>query len=185
MEDIDAEGLKNVIERAQKGDKEAFSSLYTAYFAPLYRYIFFRVQNKDEAEDLTQEVFIKAYGSFNRYIYTGTSPLAYLYTIARNTIIDFRRKKKIIVLDENELLLIADDHDSPQDLAIKNQESAILHQAIAALTEDQQDVVVLHLIDGLPTSEVAAMLDKSEEAVRQIQSRALKILKKNIYEYTK
>jgi RNA polymerase sigma-70 factor (ECF subfamily) len=180
MEDIDAKALKRIIERAQKGDKEAFSQLYTIYFAPLYRYVYFRIQSKAEAEDLTQEVFIKAYGSFSRYAYSGTSPLAYFYTIARNAIIDFRRKKKILILHEDDLLFIADDHDTPEDSAIRNQNSEMVHRAIASLNEDQQDVVVLHFIDGLSTKEIATMLDKSEEAIRQIQSRALKTLRRNL-----
>ncbi len=177
------EDLKNLVEKAKDGDKEAFSSLYRLFFTPIYRYIYFRTGSKAEAEDLTQDVFLKAYASLRRYSYSGTSPLAYFYTIARNSVIDYRRKKKMVVADDEELSSIADDRDNPQEQAIKSEDAEIVKKKIVLLPEEQQDVIVLRFIDGLSTKEIATMLAKSEEAVRQLQSRGLKFLRKHfLYE---
>jgi RNA polymerase sigma-70 factor (ECF subfamily) len=104
MKELDSQELEIIVQKAKNGDKEAFASLYTQYFTPLYKYIYFRVPSKATAEDLTQDVFVKAYMALERYSYSGTSPLAYFYTIARNGIIDYRRKKKTARMDEAELL---------------------------------------------------------------------------------
>ena len=118
MERSDSDDLQTIVEQAQKGNKEAFSKLYELYFTPVYRYVYFRVKSQTEAEDLAQDIFLKAYSSFSKYVPTRAtspvqselhsqsrssseivaatrSPLPYFYTIARNTLIDYRRKKKI------------------------------------------------------------------------------------------
>jgi RNA polymerase sigma-70 factor (ECF subfamily) len=180
MNGSDPAGLQEIIDKAKKGDKEAFSFLYTAYFTPLYKYIYFRVGSRADAEDLTQDVFVKAYSSFGRYSYSGTSPLAYFYTIARNTVIDFRRKKKMIVADDEEMLAVPDTMDNAEEEAIKREDANMVRKNIARLPEDQQDAIVLRFIDGLSTKEISAMLGKNEEAIRKLQSRGLQAMRKNI-----
>ena len=172
------EELKNIIEKARSGDGDAFAYLYKSYFTPVYRYIYFRVGSKNEAEDLTQDVFVKAYTSFNHYSYSGKSPLAYFYTIARNAVIDYRRKKKMLIMDDEDLITIADESDSPQEQSIKNEDAEMIRKKIALLSEDQQDVIVMRFIDELSTKEIATILNKSEDVVRQLQSRGLKSLRK-------
>ena len=180
MHDSDKEALKDIVARAKKGDHEAFSYLYKAYITPLYRYIYFRTGNKVDAEDLVQDVFLKAYKSFLNYSYSGTSPLAYFYTIARNTVIDFHRKKKIPVADDEESSMrVVDDKETPDQEAMRNESAIALHKQIGLLSEDQRDVVTLRFIEGLSTEEISTMLGKTEVAVRQLQSRALRALRKN------
>jgi RNA polymerase sigma-70 factor (ECF subfamily) len=180
MNGPDPEELENIIEKAKQGDNDAFSRLYTAYFKPLYNYVYFRLSSKLEAEDLVQDVFLKAYVSFGRYSYSGISPLAYFYTIARNTVIDYRRKKRIIVADEDESLSVPDDSDSPEEQAAQGHDAEMIRNKIALLSEDQQDAVVLRFMEGLSTKEIALMLGKSEATVRQLQSRGLRSLRKKI-----
>jgi RNA polymerase sigma-70 factor (ECF subfamily) len=178
MNGSDSEFLKDIVEKAKAGDSEAFSYLYKTYVTPLYRYIYFRVGGKAEAEDLTQDVFVKAYTSFGSYTYIGTSPLAYFYTIARNAVIDYRRKKKFLITDEEDALLeVADTSDSPEEEAIKSEFAQEIRLHIAELSEDQQDVITLRFIESLSTKEVSEILGKSEESVRQLQSRSLRALK--------
>jgi RNA polymerase sigma-70 factor (ECF subfamily) len=123
---------------------------------------------------------MKAYGAFSRYSYSGISPLAYFYTIARNTIIDHRRKKHLIIAEEDELLAVSDTSPGPQEEAMQAESGEAIRLIISQLSEDQQDVVVLRFIEGRSTKEIAELLGKTEEAVRKLQSRALHIVKKKI-----
>ena len=89
--EIDA---KELMRLAKDGDSEAFGLLYSKYFVPVFRYIYLRLKNKEEAEDLAQTVFLRVYKSLTRFRDQGKEPLAYFFTIARNAIIDYWRKKK-------------------------------------------------------------------------------------------
>ena len=79
---------KILMELAKGGDSEAFGHIYHLYLTPVYRFIYFRLRNKEEAEDLTQTVFLKVYQSIHAFQVKNQSPLAYFLTIARNTVID-------------------------------------------------------------------------------------------------
>ncbi|MFZ1075578.1 MAG: RNA polymerase sigma factor [Minisyncoccia bacterium] len=178
MHPADPDNIEEIIGRARLGDAEAFAALYTAYFTPLYRYIYFRVTDKSDVDDLTQEAFLKAYVSFPRYTHSGGSPLAYLYTIARHGVIDYYRKRKMPVADEGVLEGIRDDADTAEEAAIQRDENDMLRRCIAKLPQEQQDTVVLRFIEGFSTREIAVMLKKNETAVRQLQSRGLRALRK-------
>lgn len=167
-----------LLERAKDGDTSAFGTLYQLYFAPTYRYIFFRVKHTEEAEDLTQSVFVRVYATIVDYEHRGKPLLAYLYTVARNIIIDYWRKKKSIIMDDPERLQT--EIDAVHKILPELQDpfdTKILHTAIEQLTDDQQEVVVLRFLNDLPNRDIAEQLGKSEEAIRQLQSRALKALR--------
>jgi len=87
---------EKLMERAKNGDAEAFSRLYEIYFAPVFHYIYLRVKDKETAEDLMQDIFLKIFRSIRNYQKEGISPLAYFFTVARNRVIDYWRKKKEI-----------------------------------------------------------------------------------------
>ncbi|MFA6552702.1 MAG: sigma-70 family RNA polymerase sigma factor [Candidatus Paceibacterota bacterium] len=177
MEDRTLKELKELVEKAKNGDKEAFSLIYQKFFTPLYRYIYFRVGSKEDAEDLIQEVFTKAYLSFSKFKFTGSSPLAYFYTIARNTIIDQGRKKKHNIDSDDDVDSHKGDGDSPEESAAKNEDAKMLKLAIEELTESEQDVIIMKFFDGLSNKEIAEILGKEEGAVRQLQSRGLRDLR--------
>ncbi len=168
---------KELMRLAKDGDAEAFSRLYELYFAPIFRYIYMRTKIKDEAEDLTQEVFLKVFKSISAFQEKNQSPLAYFFTIARNIVIDHWRKKKEILIDEEIANKIPDDKRSPQDLIEQNETAVAIRQAIGNLTEEQQDVIIMKFINDLSNREIAKLLGKSEEAIRQLQYRALKTLR--------
>lgn len=172
-----------LLEQAKGGDATAFGELYRLYFAPIYRYIYFRVKHAEEAEDLTQSVFTRVYASLDRYEHRGSPLLAFLYTVARNAIIDYWRKKKSVTFDDPEHLQA--EIDAAQKIVPELQDpfdSATLRSAIQRLTDDQQEVVVLRFINDLPNRDIAEQLGKSEEAIRQLQSRALKALRQILQE---
>lgn len=172
-----------LLEQAKSGDATAFGELYRLYFAPIYRYVYFRVKHAEEAEDLTQSVFTKVYASLDAYEHRGRPLLAFLYTVARNTIIDYWRKKKSVTLDDPERLQA--EIDAAHKIVPELQDpfdTAMLRGAIQRLTDDQQEVVVLRFINDLPNRDIAEQLGKSEEAIRQLQSRALKALRQILQE---
>ena len=180
----DTEYICEVVTLAKKSNTEAFSTLYTTYFSPIYKYIYFRIGNKAEVDDLVQDVFLKAFSSFSNYSNEGEYAekpfLAYLYTIARNSTIDHYRKKKPVEIDEEEYLNIADTQDTPEEFASKKHTSEILLREISNLPTDQEEVVTLRCINGFSTKEISSMLDKTEDAIRQLQSRAIKHLRKKL-----
>lgn len=185
--EIDA---KELMRLAKDGDSEAFGLLYNKYFVPVFRYIYLRLKNKDEAEDLAQTVFLRVYKSLPRFRDQGKEPLAYFFTIARNAIIDYWRKKKDWKLDDNEE---DERNDGPvvnnehERIADRVDNAELVKNALAELDDTPREVIVLRFMEGFSNKEIAELLDKSEEAIRQIQCRALKFLRNkfkdlNLYE---
>ena len=184
MEHINLNNIIDIITRAKAGDKEAFSQLYEEYYTPVYKYIYYRssAHTQDEAEDVAQEVFLKAYTSFDTYSYVGKSPLAYFYTIARNILIDRGRKKRVKIerldLEEKTIEEIPDGIERIDEQLMRKEDTESLHANISQLSPDQQDVIIFRFIDGMSTSEIAKILKRSEVAIRQLQSKGLKSLRK-------
>ena len=177
MNDSGQRDLREVIEAAKAGDQEAFSYIYELYFKPVYRYLYFRTGSPDDSQELAQEVFLKAYKSFGRYTYSTHDPLAYFYTIARNTLIDRGRKKKILLVDEEEAEHVPDPGLRADEELMRGEDAKELHLHIATLPKDQQDVIILRFIQDKTTAETAEILGKREEAVRKLQSRGLRSLR--------
>ena len=168
---------KKLMLLAKEGDKDAFEELYREYFVPIFRYIYYRISDKKEAEDLTQTVFIKVYGSIYRFEDKNYSPLSYFFSVARTTVIDYWRKKKPVFMGEEEERKLADSKNFPTETFEHYERSKLVNQAIMKLTEEQQEVIIMRFINEMTYREIAFLLDKSEEAVRQLQFRALKNLK--------
>jgi len=178
----DNKDFRELIYRAKSGDGEAFSQVYEECFTPIFRYIYLRVKNKAEAEDLTQAVFLKAYQSLPGFREQGRPFLAYLFTIARNAVIDFWRvNKKNAAADPDEALLVtADPKGDPVSRIDDRQAAEMVKQTIKNLTPDQQEVLSLKFMGELSYQEIAKIMDKSEEAVRQLQCRGLKALRQHL-----
>ena len=163
-----------LVEQAKAGDADAFGQLYDASVDRVYRYNFFRVADDETAEDLTSQVFLKAWENLHRFQPTGPL-IAWLYSIARNTVIDhYRTRKQTVSLDEVAASL---GHDARLDDRIDLQsEVSSLRSAMHHLTEEQRDVLVMKFIADLETAEIARRMRKSEGAVRALQMRALQAL---------
>jgi len=172
---------KILIQLAKQGDKEAFDLLYDMYFVPVFRYVYFRVDSKTEAEDLVQEVFIRVYKNLEKFQDRNKSPLAYFFTVARNLIIDYWRNKKEKLFDKEDILTgLPDKNSDPLQLIEKKETQKAIRKEIKDLTPEQQEVIVLKFINGMSNKEIAILLNKTEEAIRQLQCRALKILRKKL-----
>jgi RNA polymerase sigma-70 factor (ECF subfamily) len=177
------DSLKNdpwvLIDLAKKGDKKAFDLLYEIYFVPVFRYVFSRTNSETEAEDLVQEIFLNVYRNIDKIQNQKDSPLAYFFKVARNLIIDYWRKKKEILIDKEEKLASNQDFDLFETLE-KKERIDLIKKLIKELNEDQQEVVIHKFFNGMSNREIAKLLGKTEEAVRQLQSRALKNLREKL-----
>jgi len=169
------------VRKAKSGDHEAFAQLYDAYIERVYRYVYFRVTDEMTAEDLTSQVFLKAWENLDRY-QIGKSPfIAWLYTIARNQVIDhYRTSKETVHLDA--ALQLADEGQRPDEEVQTSFDVEVIREALDLLTEDQQQVILLKFVGGLTTEEIADQLDKREGAVRALQMRGLQALAKHLEE---
>src|SRR3989344_1375331 len=178
------EELKQLVQQAKDGDSTAFSALYEQYITPIFRFVFFRVRTKEDAEDLTQHVFLKAWSALPEFGHEGKSFAAWLYRIARNTTIDYWRKKKPLSLDPSSSAFQnkQDKGLSPLETANQKEEAEHIRKALHILNEDQQTILTLKFIEDLSNKEIAHVTGKTEGAIRQIQSRALKALRQHLKE---
>ncbi|MCL9972243.1 MAG: sigma-70 family RNA polymerase sigma factor [Candidatus Pacebacteria bacterium] len=163
-----------LIQRARQGDTGAFDALYRLLYAPLFRFVLMRMKDRELAEDVTQETFVvfvqhlKTFGS--------GSPLPYLHTVARNKIIDHFRRRTPDVNDDA-LWALADSAPTPEESARLGEEVSGVFVALKTLSSAEAEVVKARYLDGLTTAEVATLLDKTEEAVRQLLSRGMRSLR--------
>jgi RNA polymerase sigma-70 factor (ECF subfamily) len=171
----DEEGL---VQRAQKQDNEAFTQLYEAYFDKIYRYIMMRVRNECEAEDLTQQVFMKVLESISSYKNTGVPFSSWVYRIAHNQVIDFlRQKNKKATVDIEDLQLPYLGEDTQHKLE-KEVDAAELKKATSQLTDSQQEVLALRFTSELSIAQCAEIMGKSEGAIKALQHSAVVALRK-------
>jgi RNA polymerase sigma-70 factor (ECF subfamily) len=168
-----------LVGQAKSGNPDAFGQLYDAYVERVYRYIYFRVTDDQTTEDLTSQVFLKAWEHLDRYKPGGSPFIAWLYTIARNAVIDFyRTRKQTVPLEEVGALAL--EEEALDDRMDRQFDILSLRTAMQQLTEEQQQVLILKFIAKLSTQEVANMLGKREGAVRALQMRALQTLAKHM-----
>ncbi len=168
---------ESLIQRAQHQEPEAFAQLYEAYFDKIYRYVVIRIGNKTEAEDMTQQVFLKALQSISSFRWRGIPFSAWLFRIAHNQVVDYLRKKaKRVIVSIDELPVIA--NDNPQLVAEQKLDIEQLNLAIKRLTEAQQEVISLRFAGGLAIAQVAKVMGRSQGAVKALQHSAIVTLRK-------
>jgi RNA polymerase sigma-70 factor (ECF subfamily) len=174
--------LLQLLIAARKGEQAAFTELYGLFFEKIYRFIFFRVGHKEVAEDIAEDVFIKAFAGLMS-LQQDKLFESWLYQIARNRIIDYYRSKKIIVpLDEVENTL--EYETNVVDVVNLEAQQKIFVKLLKELTPEQQTVIKMKFLEGLENDEIAMAMDKNEGAVRVIQHRAITKLKNLIEKFT-
>ncbi len=165
------EGFGEILDKAQQGDSGAFTEIYNLYFKKIYSFIYYRVSHKETAEDLAEEVFLKAFSKLSSISQSGAFD-GWLYQIARNLVVDYYRAKHTTVpLEEIENSL---EYESGIiDLVNLNQQQKILLKLLKHLTSEQQIVIKLKFFEDLTNSEIAQALQKNEGTIRVIQHRAI------------
>ena len=168
---------ESLVRRAQQRDEEAFAKLYEEYFDKIYRYVTLRIGDHMEAEDVTQQVFIKVLHSISSFKWKGIPFSAWLFRIARNQVIDYVRKKKryaTVPLDER---LAGRDIDLQLAAERKLDIEGVL-AATKQLTDAQREVISLRFTSELSIAEVSKIMGKSEGAVKALQHSAIAALRR-------
>ncbi len=171
-----------LIKRAQRGDQHAFGDLYEIHAPAIYRYLLAHVDNVMDAEDLTCEVFLKAWQSLPKYIERGVPFLAFLFRIARNALVDHYRQSNR--LDHKSL----DDMDGYKaegmmelgEMVGNQLEHQQILRILKKLKADYQSVLILRFISELSPEETAQVMKRSVGAIRVLQHRALNALRQEI-----
>lgn len=167
------ESFQDLIIRAQSGDKDAFSLIYETHLTPLYRYIYVRLGNREEAEDIAQETFLKAYQALDRFEVTRDNFLPYLFTVARNLLINRSKKKRPDIMPADEL-----DRESSGEntstFAERRELGETLRSALDTLSDTEREIIELRFFAEQSYAEIAITCEKREDAVRQHVARGLK-----------
>src|SRR6266496_691147 len=169
-----------LVGRAVRRDQAAFAELYERFLDAVYRYVYFRTASRLDAEDVTEQVFLQAWAAIDRFRWQGKPFVAWLYTLAHNLVVDWRRRS------HPTQSLDTDEH--PIDLRSTTAERALtqsldadlLAPAIRRLTPEQQQVITLKFVAGLDTAQVATVMNKREGTIRALQLRALQSLRRDL-----
>lgn len=168
--DVDA-----LVFSAQEGDKTAFGELYEYFFEPIYRYVYFRVPPV-EVDDLVELVFIKAWMNLEKYEKRDAQFSSWLFRIAHNVVIDYRRQHRSLAPIDEELE-DKSEKSAPKAITEKMMLSKSVREAVDQLKEPYRQVVTLKFLIGLSNTEIAQILGEREGNIRVLQFRALKELK--------
>ena len=171
-----------LVSQAKTGDSDAFGKLYDSYLERIYRFVYFRVEDQQTAEDITSQVFLKAWENLGRFQIGGAPFLAWLYTIAHNAVIDYYRTRKVTAALDDVRLSDPGHAEFVENGIDSAVEMESIKTALSTLTDDQRQVLLLKFIDEMSNEEIARYLGKREGAIRALQMRGLKALAKRLAE---
>ncbi len=152
------------------------AALYEEYYDKIARYIYVRIGDKSESEDLASEVFLKALKAIKSYRDSGPPMQAWLFKIAHNIVVDHLRKVSRVKTISIDSIEIVDDND-PADITEKKIEMEKVGAAMEQLTEDQREVIRLRFFGRLTSKEAATVMSKTDGAIREMQRAALEKLR--------
>jgi RNA polymerase sigma-70 factor, ECF subfamily len=175
-----AAGVRRLVERAQQGDRLALEDLYLMHFDRIYSYLQMSVGNRHDAEDLTNQTFVKMLESIERFEWRKVPISAWLFRIAHNLAMDHFRSRRRWQPEE--------EPPEPQDAEARSAEEEALQaigrqsmlEMIEDLSLDQQQVLTLKFVFNFGNAEVATILGKTEGAVKSLQHRALASLQRQL-----
>jgi RNA polymerase sigma-70 factor, ECF subfamily len=179
-EETTAADVRRLVERAQQGDRQALEELYLMHFDRIYSYLQMSVGNRHDAEDLTNQTFVKMLESIERFQWRKVPISAWLFRIAHNLAMDHFRAGRRWQPEE--------EPPEPADSAARSAEEEALHsigrqsmlEMIEGLSLDQQQVLTLKFVFNFSNGEVATILGKSEGAIKSLQHRALGSLQRQL-----
>jgi RNA polymerase sigma-70 factor (ECF subfamily) len=168
-----------LVELARKGDADAFGLLYDHYQSSVYRFLFYRTRSTTLAEDLTSETFFRALRSMTNFRWQGKDFGAWLMTIARNLATDhFKAGRTRLELTTEDMGLHDDCTEGPESSVLAGLTNEILLRALKELPDEQRDCLIMRFLQGMSIAETAAVLGRSEGAVKQLQLRGVRNLAK-------
>jgi len=169
---------RDIVQRARSGDQQALGELYDLYFPRIYRYMLARTRNPAEAEDVTEEVFIKVLGAIGGFQWRQAPFAAWLFRIARNQLVSHTRKNGARRQDTPLADGVADRAPDP---FIRVEDRLFFEQILdvaRALPQAQREVLWLRFAVGLSVSDTARALGKQEGNVKVLQHKAIARLQK-------
>lgn len=170
-----------LITKAKDGDREALNTLISCYWQPIYKFIYSKLGNEDDAKELTQDTFMKAFRSLPRYKILDVPFKSYLGRIAINLVTDVWRKNghapQIVNINGYQESII-DSRENPEEYTLRLEGQKQIANLVESLPEEQRQVVKLRIILGVSIRDVAMQMNKSEPAIKMLQQRALQNLRK-------
>lgn len=167
-----------LVERA-KQDPEAFGVLYERYVTRIYRYLYYRTGNHQDAEDLTARTFYRALEHLSRYQVRGLPFVAWLYRIAHNVVANWlrdRSRRPVIALDS--IATWGSAEEDPQSALEGLEEREMLLAAFRSLPPERQELLILKFVEGMPNAQIGAIMGRSEGAIKSLYHRTLVELRK-------
>jgi len=167
--------------RAAKDDPRAFAALYERYVDRIYNYVYHRVRNVHDAEDLTSRTFYRALAHLPEYEDRGYPFSAWLYRIAHNAIANwFRDQKRRPVVALDEVVARGAPEEHPEHVAETRDEHHLLLEVIRELDPVRQELLVLKFSEGLSNAEIGHILGRSEGAIKSLYHRTLLQIRKKL-----
>jgi RNA polymerase sigma-70 factor (ECF subfamily) len=166
--------IRTLVRRAKNQDQEAFGELYDEYVDPIFRYIYYKVGDFSESQDLTGQTFLKAFENISSYKMRDVAFSSWLYRIAHNLVVDYFRsasKHESVPIEEH--LPVHATEGNPVETVLADMDSDRLFRAMQKLTHNQREIVVLKIIDNLSNEQVAEIMGISVGAVKAAQKRGL------------
>jgi RNA polymerase sigma-70 factor (ECF subfamily) len=168
-------GQDSLLERAQHGDDDALDELFRREWRPIFGLAYAALHDRSDAQDVTQEAFLRALRHLDRFQQRGVPFHAYLATIARNLIRDRWRRPVSTAVPVQQLTLV--EPDTVDHAVISADERAYLHDVLSRLPTDYQTVIRLRVLEERSTEDVAERMQRSPGAVRVLQHRAIAALR--------
>ena len=168
-----------LVDLARSGDVDAFGLLYDHYQGSVYRFLYYRTRSTQLAEDLTSETFFRALRSMSNFRWQGKDFGAWLMTIARNLCTDhFKAGRTRLEITTEDMGDHDDATEGPESAVLASLTNELLMEALTQLPDEQRDCLVMRFLQGLSIAETAAVLERSDGAVKQLQLRGVRNLAK-------
>src|SRR3954447_7004649 len=168
-----------LVELARGGDSEAFGQLYDHYQGSVYRFVYYRTRSQTLAEDITSETFLRALRNMSGFRWQGKDFSAWLMTIARNLCTDHFKAGRTRLEQTTEDMGAHDDAtEGPENAVLAGLTNEVLLGGLRQLSDEQRDCLIMRFLQGLSIAETAAVLGRSEGAVKQLQLRGVRNLAK-------
>ena len=178
----DSRQLDALVLQARQGDRDAFAGLYERFHTPVFRYLRARIDSRPEAEDMAAEVFVEAARRVRRFDGNAAGFAGWLFTIARHDLLDRGRALRRRIVEPVADLPETEEAPDPADQVVERLDAAGVRGALAGLTEDQREVLLLKFAGGLSNEEAAAVMNKPVGAVKSLQHRGLASLRRALEE---
>lgn len=178
---------KQVLSKLKSRDKEAFIKVYDENVDDIHRFVYFKIGSREEANDLTSMIFLKAWNHIqNKTLEDAKTLRALLYKIARNAIVDYYREtgNKITASldDEENKIDVVDESDNPQERIDRAADLELIKSKLPLLKEEYREIIIMRFINDLDVEEIAEISGKSKGNVRVMVHRALTALRELVEE---